>query len=70
MGKFGATTDRASAINQRSRVGDRARLCLVSVLRGCPAFDERNKLYLGTNLRTQEEWKLSGSLHLHMCGGA
>jgi hypothetical protein len=53
---------------ERSRVGDRVRLCLVSFLAGCPAGDDRGHEYTATNLRTHETWKRHDASH--MCGGA
>lgn len=51
-----------------SRVGDRVRICLVSVPENCPPGDDRGRVYAGTNLRTNESWTASDSQH--MCGGA
>lgn len=52
----------------RSRIGDAARVCLVSVPRNCPPGDDRGRQYAVTNLRTGERWKLYDSQHI--CGGA
>jgi uncharacterized protein YecT (DUF1311 family) len=52
----------------RSRIGDAARVCLVSIPRNCPRGDDRGRQYAVTNLRTGERWKLYDSQH--MCGGA
>jgi uncharacterized protein len=52
----------------RSRVGDRVRMCLVSVPKDCPPGDERGRVYTTTNLRTGEAWSLPDAQH--MCGGA
>lgn len=51
-----------------SRVGDRVRVCLVSVPENCPPGDDRGRVYAGTNLRTNETWTAPDSQH--MCGGA
>lgn len=51
-----------------SRVGDRVRICLVSVPENCPPGDDRGRVYSGTNLRTNESWTAPDSQH--MCGGA
>ncbi len=52
----------------RSKVGDKVELCLVSTPEGCPAGDNRGKVWLAVNLRTQEFWQLPDAEH--MCGGA
>jgi hypothetical protein len=52
----------------RSRVGDRVRMCLVSIPTDCPPGDDRGRFYKTTNLRTGESWELPDSQH--MCGGA
>jgi hypothetical protein len=51
-----------------SRVGDRVRICLVSIPKGCPPGDERGRAYATTNLRTGAAWTRRDSAHL--CGGA
>jgi hypothetical protein len=51
-----------------SRPGDPIKLCLVSAPQGCPAGDDRGKVYAGTNLRTGETWSEADSEH--SCGGA
>lgn len=51
-----------------SKVGDRVRMCLVSVPKHCPPGDHRGKKYKTTNLRTHKHWTLYDSEHL--CGGA
>lgn len=53
---------------QRSRVGDRVRMCLVSIPTGCPKGDVRGRIYRTTNLRTGQTWELPDSQH--SCGGA
>ena len=52
----------------RSRVGDRVRMCLVTIPEGCPLGDNRGFRYTTTNLRTGENWTLPDSPH--SCGGA
>jgi hypothetical protein len=52
----------------RSRVGDRVRMCLVTIPTDCPRGDMRGFRYTTTNLRTGEEWTLPDSQH--SCGGA
>ena len=52
----------------RSRVGDRVRVCLVSVPKNCPPGDNRGKFYSARNLRTGAQWNLPDAEH--MCGGA
>lgn len=51
-----------------SKVGDKLELCLVSVPKGCPPGDNRGRVWLAVNLRTQEFWQLPDAEH--MCGGA
>jgi hypothetical protein len=65
LGGVGYT--RVAALH-RSRVGDRARICLVSIPRGCPPGDDRGRMYRTTNLRTRQSWTMSDSAH--GCGGA
>jgi len=52
----------------RSRVGDRVRMCLVTIPEDCPRGDTRGLRYTTTNLRTGEQWTLPDSPH--SCGGA
>jgi hypothetical protein len=52
----------------RSRVGDRVRMCLVTIPHPCPPGDDRGFRYTTTNLRTGEQWTLPDSQHA--CGGA
>ena len=51
-----------------SRVGDPARVCLISIPQGCPPGDHRGRVYRVTNLRTGKRWELPDSSH--SCGGA
>jgi hypothetical protein len=53
---------------QRSRPGDRVRLCLVRLPRGCPKGDDRGRVFKATNLRTGERWTAPDTQH--GCGGA
>jgi hypothetical protein len=52
----------------RSKPGDKANVCLVSVPKNCPPGDNRGKIYKATNLRTNESWEAPDSQH--SCGGA
>jgi hypothetical protein len=52
----------------RSRVGDKVKVCLVSIPENCPPNDDRGKVYRATNLRTGESWQAPDSQH--SCGGA
>ncbi|NBW07013.1 MAG: DUF1311 domain-containing protein [Caulobacteraceae bacterium] len=51
-----------------SRVGDEARVCLISIPSHCPAGDDRGRIYEATNLRTRLHWRLPDASH--DCGGA
>lgn len=46
-----------------SKVGDRAKVCLVSIPTWCPADDQRGRVYGVTNLRTNAHWELPDSQH-------
>ena len=59
--------EQMSAID-RSRPGDRVRICLISIPENCPPGDNRGRMYRTTNLRTHGSWTLPDSEHL--CGGA
>lgn len=59
--------DRVAAILS-SRIGDPARVCLISVPHGCPPGDERGRVYRVTNLRTHGQWQRPDAEH--ECGGA
>jgi hypothetical protein len=52
----------------RSHVGDKVKVCLVSLPQNCPPGDDRGKVYRATNLRTGESWEAPDSQH--SCGGA
>ena len=51
-----------------SKTGDTVHLCLTSAPHGCPAGDDRGKVYAATNQRTGETWSAPDSEHA--CGGA
>jgi hypothetical protein len=53
---------------RRSHVGDKVKVCLVSLPQHCPPGDDRGKVYRATNLRTSESWEAPDSQH--SCGGA
>ena len=52
----------------RSRSGDPVIMCLIQKPKGCPAGDDRGKIYTTTNLRTLQSWTLPDAEH--SCGGA
>ena len=60
--------DYVPAISERSRVGDRVKVCWISRYLNCPIGDNRGNRYRTTNLRTGEKWELLDASHL--CGGA
>jgi hypothetical protein len=66
-GGFQISYDTIAEIH-RSKVGDKVKLCLVSVPQDCPPGDDRGKVYRATNLRTGKSWEAPDSQH--MCGGA
>jgi hypothetical protein len=51
-----------------SKVGDKVTMCLISIPTGCPAGDNRGRVYRVTNLRTKGAWSLPDDIH--RCGGA
>jgi hypothetical protein len=51
-----------------SHIGDRVRLCLLSIPPDCPVGDERGRMYEGTNLRTGRSWEAPASQR--SCDGA
>ncbi|CAL78174.1 hypothetical protein BRADO4431 [Bradyrhizobium sp. ORS 278] len=57
-----------SAVLAHSKIGDRVRMCLVSIPKDCPPGDDRGRVYETTNLRTNESWTMPDDPH--MCGGA
>ena len=66
-GGYQVSYDQIRAVD-RSRRGDKVRLCLVSIPKHCPPGDNRGKIYRATNLRTHGVWTLPDSEH--RCGGA
>ena len=52
----------------RSQVFDKVNMCLVEIPKGCPAGDNRGRVYKTTNLRTGESWSLPNDVK--SCGGA
>jgi hypothetical protein len=52
----------------RSQVFDKVNMCLVDVPKGCPAGDNRGRVYKTTNLRTGESWSLPNDVR--SCSGA
>jgi hypothetical protein len=52
----------------RSKPGDRVRLCVIGIPGNCPPGDTRGISYRGRNLRTGLTWKAADAEHL--CGGA
>ena len=56
------------AISERSRVGDRVKVCWISRFLNCPPGDNRGNTYRTTNVRTGEQWELPDASHV--CGGA
>ena len=57
-----------SPVVYRWRKGDRVRLCVVELPRGCPPGDHRGIRYRAENLRTRTSWAAIDSEHY--CGGA
>ena len=66
-GVWQVSYDREPAV-LRSRLGDPARVCLVSTPHNCPPGDDRGRIYSATNLRTHVRWSMPDAEH--MCGGA
>jgi hypothetical protein len=52
----------------RSQIFDKVSMCLVDVPKGCPAGDNRGRVYKTTNLRTGESWSLPNDVR--SCSGA
>jgi len=67
-GLFGVSYGYIPTISERSRVGDRVKVCWISRFLNCPPGDNRGNTYRTTNLRTGEQWELPDASHL--CGGA
>lgn len=53
---------------QRSRPGDKVKLCLLQIPEDCPPGDNRGRVYSLLNYRTNGYVEMSDSQHL--CGGA
>ena len=51
-----------------SKRSDKVVMCLISIPHHCPPNDDRGRIYVVTNLRTQQSWTLPDSQH--SCGGA
>ena len=66
-GGYGVSYEMVAPL-QRAHVGDRIKLCLVSVPENCPPGDDRGRQYKATDLRTHGSWTLPDAEH--MCGGA
>ncbi len=66
-GVYGVEYDQVTSVD-RSQKGDKVRTCLVEIPKGCPAGDDRGRVYTTTNLRTGGSWTLPDASH--MCGGA
>lgn len=52
----------------QSKVGDKVKMCLISIPSKCPPGDNRGRVYKTTNLRTNQSWSLPDDIH--SCGGA
>jgi hypothetical protein len=66
-GGYQVSYDTVPAI-EKSKKGDRVRMCFVHRPIDCPKGDERGKMYRTTNLRTKDSWLLPDAEH--SCGGA
>ena len=66
-GHYNVSYDQLPGVD-RSRTGDRVRLCVISVPRHCPAGDNRGITYRGRNRRTGLSWRATDAEH--SCGGA
>ena len=66
-GGYQVSYDTVPAI-EKSKKGDRVRMCFVHRPIDCPKGDPRGKMYRSTNLRTKESWLLPDAEH--SCGGA
>ena len=53
---------------QRSRPGDKVKLCLLEIPEDCPPGDDRGRVYSLLNYRTNGYTEMPDSQH--MCGGA
>lgn len=66
-GVYGVSYDQIKTVD-RSKIGDKVLVCLVSVPEDCPPGDTRGRVYTTVNLRTLKSWTLPDSPH--SCGGA
>jgi hypothetical protein len=66
-GGYQVSYDQVAAVD-RSRPGDPARMCLISIPKDCPLGDDRGRVYKTMNLRTHGSWGLPDAEH--MCRGA
>ena len=64
---FQVSYERENALLNSKR-SDRVVMCLISIPHHCPPNDDRGRIYVVTNLRTQQTWTLPDSQH--SCGGA
>ena len=64
-GGYGVTQEIVVPL-RRARVGDRVKLCLVSIPQDCPPGDDRGRQYRALDLRTHGRWILPDAEH--MCG--
>ncbi|XGV95805.1 MAG: hypothetical protein ACAF41_24070 [Leptolyngbya sp. BL-A-14] len=53
---------------KNARVGEKVRLCLLSIPQNCPPGDDRGRFYRLFNYRTRQTVELPDSQHF--CGGA
>ncbi|MBW4693884.1 MAG: hypothetical protein KME27_19240 [Lyngbya sp. HA4199-MV5] len=66
-GVYLVSYDEIAALKQ-SKVGEKVKLCLLSIPSNCPPGDDRGRFYSLFNYRTRQTVKLPDSQH--MCGGA
>jgi hypothetical protein len=66
-GGYQVSYDTVPAI-EKSKKGDKVRMCFVSRPIDCPKGDNRGKIYRTTNKRTHGTWMLPDAEH--SCGGA
>lgn len=66
-GVYLVSYDEIAALKQ-SKVGEKVKLCLLSIPQNCPPGDDRGRFYRLFNYRTCQAVELPDSQH--MCGGA